>query len=850
VNTDRAVRPYTTLPEPYALASLLVWLALTVSAWTVVEGSELMLRCLVYGALLSGAAVHSWFIVRTQLWARETLAGLASIGWMIAVAGITVLVEGGGPAPWIGMIAVLQITLCSFLINAATIRLSLLGTFTTLVAITPRLSIFAGGIAWVGFATLSMFLLAYDRTARAMGSLEFRRGEPRQTSRRVALVSAVALATAIFFFVTPLLAMLDLRPYLPSLPRRSFGSRPGTPSAPRESPGEQAEERGLGYGFGETTSTLRAALSDVKVMRLVTNPSVTGPLYVRGQSFDTFDGIDWRNSAHALTRVDIASQRPAELPFRAVSDGSPKSAEKLGQTYQMLTSLDEIVFTVGRPYSVQFSRVDVSAVWASDDQVLRIGGIHPAGSSYTVYSTNEIYSDKDLLLRSRGASLAGTNDLQIPNHHDRVASLAQRVVGNETSAYGKALALERYLRTKYKYALDHQVVGPQVVNDFLFDEKEGHCALFASAMVIMLRSVNVPARYVTGFLAHDPASDGSFTITGRDGHAWVEAFVPGTGWISFDPTAAAANASGGGTQMAGTRREAQPPPQPPPGASDIGGLYGREDAGQAGGGPGGQLDRGDLGGEDEPEIAGGQRWEGGEGGPGDNPRDLSTGAPGDGEGDAGLANGEQPDLILPPGGDTGIGGQRREGGSAGQGQNGGRAGSPPRQDDRASRASAARQPEKKPVVKDPVRDASDWRWLVAALAIVGTLGLGSFAVWQRGVGPAVESARVRRAVPLTIEEDPDPRRFVEKLYAAMTNGLGLVGMRKRASDTPGEYAEAVARRDPDVGRPVSELSSLFEVARYSDLPVTADDAARARTAWTSVATVVRKSRVDEAAEDE
>jgi hypothetical protein len=222
-------------------------------------------------------------------------------------------------------------------------------------------------------------------------------------------------------------------------------------------------------------------------------------------------------------------------------------------------------------------------------------------------------------------------------------------------------------------------------------------------------------------------------------------------------------------------------------------------------------------------------------------------------------SGGRPDVVVAPGGDTSLPGRSMgggaQGGTAGAAQGGrdgdGRSGATGRGQRSRSTSETPRDvagtrenssAERKPAPPDPEQVASDWRWLVGALLALGTLGLASFFVWRRTVQPAVERRRVTRSVPLDLEDDPDPRRFVVKAYQAMTSALALVGLGRKASDTPGEYVETVARRQPEVSRPVAEISGLFEVARYSDLMVTARDASRARDAWSSVASVVRRSR--------
>jgi hypothetical protein len=75
--------------------------------------------------------------------------------------------------------------------------------------------------------------------------------------------------------------------------------------------------------------------------------------------------------------------------------------------------------------------------------------------------------------------------------------------------------------------------------NFLFERKKGHCEYFASSMAVMLRTLHIPSRIVTGFRGGEFNDlTGQYVIRASDAHSWVEAYFPGFGWISFDPTPA------------------------------------------------------------------------------------------------------------------------------------------------------------------------------------------------------------------------------------------------------------------------------------------------------------------------
>jgi hypothetical protein len=83
--------------------------------------------------------------------------------------------------------------------------------------------------------------------------------------------------------------------------------------------------------------------------------------------------------------------------------------------------------------------------------------------------------------------------------------------------------------------LDHEVPDP--LTYFLFVRKKGHCEYFASAMTVMLRTLGIPSRLVTGFQsgAYNSLTE-LYVIRASDAHSWVEAYLPRRGWTTFDPT--------------------------------------------------------------------------------------------------------------------------------------------------------------------------------------------------------------------------------------------------------------------------------------------------------------------------
>jgi hypothetical protein len=132
--------------------------------------------------------------------------------------------------------------------------------------------------------------------------------------------------------------------------------------------------------------------------------------------------------------------------------------------------------------------------------------------------------------------------LQLPPEFDpRVREFARQISAGQPTDFLKASAIERYLASNFGYTLQLPSLQPKdPIANFLFERKEGHCEYFASSMVLMLRSLGIPARVINGFRGgeyNDLTS--SYIVRARDAHSWVEAYFPGYGWFTFDPTPAA-----------------------------------------------------------------------------------------------------------------------------------------------------------------------------------------------------------------------------------------------------------------------------------------------------------------------
>ncbi|MCL1990288.1 MAG: transglutaminase-like domain-containing protein [Defluviitaleaceae bacterium] len=123
---------------------------------------------------------------------------------------------------------------------------------------------------------------------------------------------------------------------------------------------------------------------------------------------------------------------------------------------------------------------------------------------------------------------------------DRVRELAFEITAEAENNYEKMRLLETFLSESFPYTL---TPGPSpsdqdFVAHFLFDLQRGYCVHFATAFVVMARSLGMPTRYVEGFYVNVPFTHGSIAVLNNMAHAWPEVYFEGFGWIKFEPTPA------------------------------------------------------------------------------------------------------------------------------------------------------------------------------------------------------------------------------------------------------------------------------------------------------------------------
>jgi transglutaminase-like putative cysteine protease len=256
-------------------------------------------------------------------------------------------------------------------------------------------------------------------------------------------------------------------------------------------------------------------------------------LKLRGVTLDYFDGRSWSN-----TRSKIAIRRGPDGRFNLRWRNVSLPGREVHYRVTMEPFLSEVFFLLATPNSLQGNYRALSEDGAGD--VFALDTEHPI-ASYEADSTLRIPGRTHL----NGTSGNSAPDvpliyLQLPALDPRIASLAEQITAKAAGPAEKASAIEDYLRSHYGYTLQLPQTPPRdPIANFLFVRREGHCEYFASAMAVILRSLGIPSRVVNGFSGGEFNDINSrYVIRASDAHSWVEAYIPGEGWMEFDPTPA------------------------------------------------------------------------------------------------------------------------------------------------------------------------------------------------------------------------------------------------------------------------------------------------------------------------
>ncbi|HUH98578.1 MAG TPA: transglutaminaseTgpA domain-containing protein [Anaerolineales bacterium] len=289
---------------------------------------------------------------------------------------------------------------------------------------------------------------------------------------------------------------------------------------------------------------LNAAQGNQPVFNVeVISSPVSITYYWRGRVYDFYSNGQWSNVG--ASSLDF---EPANGNLDLANAQNRVSAQ-----FQFTMRLPEqsLLYAPSEPvWMDQPGSVSVTSITAGQDDPIAWFADPPIGRGGRYQVRAEIADPAVEELDAAGTDYpAWVRDryLEVPQGiRPAIQTLAEKVTDGRSTSYDKAEAVTEYLRSTIQYSLT--VPPPPPGEDpalwVLFDVKKGFCNYYASAEVLMLRSIGIPARLAVGFaegeinneLPGQHANSESFTVLNHDAHAWPEVYFPGIGWVEFEPT--------------------------------------------------------------------------------------------------------------------------------------------------------------------------------------------------------------------------------------------------------------------------------------------------------------------------
>ncbi len=285
------------------------------------------------------------------------------------------------------------------------------------------------------------------------------------------------------------------------------------------------------FGFADQIDlSYRGGLSNT-VMMHVKSPAWS---YWRGYALDTYDGRTWTQSDESLETLPLDEQRGY---FHIDPTAAGYTDDWFVQSFYIVEDMPNILWTGGSPFRVYFASRELGKDVTGG---LRVGAAMQQGTTYSVIS-NSIDFTPEELRAARGTipDSITTRYLRLPGTvTERTRDLAREVTADAATDYDRVISIRNHLLTyEYDFFPPPQPPNTDAVDLFLFEDQRGVCEHYVSSMVVMLRSLDIPARFVVGYGSGDynPMS-GYYTVRANDAHAWVEVYFPELGWVPFDPT--------------------------------------------------------------------------------------------------------------------------------------------------------------------------------------------------------------------------------------------------------------------------------------------------------------------------
>ncbi|WP_302083834.1 transglutaminaseTgpA domain-containing protein [Salinibaculum rarum] len=303
------------------------------------------------------------------------------------------------------------------------------------------------------------------------------------------------------------------------------------------SPGESSSEAGGINEFGALNHGQQTSVGSRTPLSTGNSSSAAGPrqaaiphfrvesddpAYWRTNAYDVYTGETWKRTS---TQRDVA---------RTISTPRHPAGEVTTARFTLQKSAASPP-TVWRPTGTTLTGAEISAAHnlrterVSAGTVYRVSSYRPPRNASVLRRAGDDYPDS---VREHYTRLPESVS------EDRIRELTGTLTRSGGSQYAKVKASEHWLETHKQYSLNVTRPDGDVATEFLFNMDKGYCEYFASSMAVMLRSQDIPARYVIGYSPGHQVDQNTYQVHSMNAHAWVEVYFPDVGWVRFDPTPA------------------------------------------------------------------------------------------------------------------------------------------------------------------------------------------------------------------------------------------------------------------------------------------------------------------------
>jgi transglutaminase-like putative cysteine protease len=244
--------------------------------------------------------------------------------------------------------------------------------------------------------------------------------------------------------------------------------------------------------------------------------------YWRAATYDRFTGQTWLRSGESRDYSPGLLDRP------------PGDTDRVSQTFEVFAPA-KVMPAANQPVEVrgdvrEFTKVTRNSGIQTDvrfregDRYSVVSAV-PNADAETLRATGTDYPSR---VQARYTEAQGLSDTFTTKTED--------IVSDAENPYETAVAIEGWLEGNREYSLDTDRPSGNIAEQFLLEMEQGYCTYYATTMVMMLRSQDIPARFVVGYTPGQQVDDNEWVVRGLNSHAWVEVYFEDVGWVQFDPT--------------------------------------------------------------------------------------------------------------------------------------------------------------------------------------------------------------------------------------------------------------------------------------------------------------------------